>query len=132
MAKGRKKTLHGLGDLQAEVMEVVWNLGEATVSQVRERIKRDATYTTVLVAMQKLEKKKWLKCRREGRANVYSPIRSREAAGGGVLKELLKQAFRGDPQRLLSQLLDQHPMSDDELAELKKLIDAKRRERQGE
>ena len=128
---GKKRSLHGLGDLQAEVMEMVWTLGEATVTQIHERIllKRKVTYTTILVAMQKLDKNGWLKHRREGRANVYRPSRSREATGGGLLKEVLKQAFSGDPQLLLSQLLEQHPMSDNELAELKSLIDSKRRER---
>ena len=125
----RKRSLHGLGELQAEVMEIVWDLGEATVSQVHERValRRQAIYTTVLVAMQKLEKKGWLKHRKEGRANVYTPTRSREASQGSLLKDVLKQVFEGDPQVLLSSLLDQHPMSDNELADLKKLIEAKRR-----
>lgn len=127
---GKKRSLHGLGELQAEVMEIVWNLGEATVAQVHERItrRRKVTYTTVLVAMQKLDKKRWLKHRRQGRAYVYEPGRTREAAHGNLLKDLLKRAFGGDPQLMLSRLLDQHPMSDAELSELKKLIDAKRRE----
>ena len=57
------------------------------------------------------------------------PKRSREASQGRLLKDVLKQVFEGDPQVLLSRLLDQHPMSDDELADLKKLIDARRREK---
>lgn len=114
-------------------MEIIWDLGEATVTQVHERIqlKRKAVYTTVLVAMQKLDKKGWLTHRREGRANVYTPARSREAAHGTVLKDVLKQAFKGNPKVLLSSLLDEHPMSDDELADLKKLIDKRRRENRG-
>jgi len=126
----RKRSLHGLGELQAEVMEIVWKLGEATVAQVHERIlrRRKVTYTTVLVAMQKLDKTGWLKHRSEGRAYVYEPGRSRKTAHGNVLKDVLKQAFGGDPQLMLSHLLDQHPMTDSELADLKKLIEAKRRE----
>ena len=130
----KRQSLHGLGDLQAEVMEFVWPLGEATVSQVHEHIlrKRDVTYTTVLVAMQKLEKKGWLTHRREGRAYVYAPRRSKEASHTGLLQEILKQVFQGDPQRLLSHLLDEHPMSDEELLELKRLIDSHRKEKRRE
>lgn len=115
-------------------MEIVWELGEATVAQVHERValRRKAIYTTVLVAMQKLEKKGWLKHRREGRANVYAPSRSREKTQGSLLKDVLRQVFEGDPHVLLSSLLDQHPMSDEELASLKKLIDARRREKRRE
>lgn len=131
---GKKRSLHGLGELQAEVMEIVWNLGEATVAQVHERImlNRKVTYTTVLVAMQKLDKKGWLKHRTEGRAYVYEPGRSREKAHGNLLNDVLKQAFEGDPHLMLSHLLDQHPMSDSELSELKKLIESKRKETGGE
>ena len=131
----KKRSLRGLGELQAEVMEIVWNLGEATVSQVHERIalRRKALYTTVLVAMQKLDNKKgWLKHRREGRANVYRPARSREATQGSLLKDVLGQVFEGNPHVLLSSLLEQHPMSDEELADLKKLIDVRRREKRRE
>lgn len=124
-------SLHGLGALQAEVMEIVWESGEATVSQVAERIgqRRRVTYTTVLVAMQKLEKKGWLTHRTVGRAYVYRPARSRETVHAGLLRELLKTAFRGDPRLLLSHLLDDHPMSDAELADLRKLIDTRRKEK---
>jgi predicted transcriptional regulator len=130
----RKRTLHGLGELQAEVMEIVWERGEATVSQVHERIgrKRRVTYTTVLTAMQKLEKKGWLAHRSEGRAYVYRASRSREDVHAGVLSDLLKQAFAGDPRRMMSHLLEQHPLSDAELADLRKLIDARRREKRHE
>ena len=129
MAKTRP--LHGLGDLQAEVMEIVWELGEATVTQVHERVcrKRKVTYTTILTAMQKLDKKGWLRHRSEGRAYVYQPRQSREEAHSGVLSKLIKEAFRADPLRLMSHLLEEHPMTDEELADLKQLIDNRRKEK---
>ncbi|MBI3462118.1 MAG: BlaI/MecI/CopY family transcriptional regulator, partial [Planctomycetes bacterium] len=103
-----KHSVHGLGALQAEVMEIVWELGEATVAQVAERIgkRRRVTYTTVLVAMQKLDKKGWLRHHSAGRAYVYQPVRSREAAHTGVVRDILLNAFRGNPRLLLSHLLD--------------------------
>ncbi len=130
----KKQGLHGLGDLQAEVMEIVWELGEATVTQVHERIcrKRKVTYTTILTAMQKRAKKRWLTHRSEGRAYVYQPRQSREEAHLGVLRKLIKEAFRADPLRLMSHLLEQHPMTDEELADLKKLIDNRRKEKRRE
>ncbi|MEX2186598.1 MAG: BlaI/MecI/CopY family transcriptional regulator [Pirellulales bacterium] len=124
-----RKTIHGLGTLQAEVMEIVWRQGEATVAAVVEVIslRRRVTYTTVLVAMQKLEQKGWLKHRAEGRAYVYSPVRTREQARGGVLKDLLQSAFGGDPRLLVSQLLDSKPLSRAELDDLRRLIDERRK-----
>jgi BlaI family transcriptional regulator, penicillinase repressor len=127
----RRRTLPGLGSLQAEVMEFVWRHGEATVAQVVEHLgrRRAITYTTVLVAMQKLEKKGWLAHRSEGRAYVYSPLRTRETAQAGLLGDLLDAAFGGDPKLLVSQLLDARPWSEDQLAQMRKLIDVRRKEK---
>ena len=127
---GKKRSLHGLGALQAEVMEIVWDLGQATVAEVHERIcrRRRITYTTALAAMQKLAKSGWLVQRREGRAHMFHAKRNREAAGGHVLKDVLSQVFSGDPCLLVSNLIDQQPMTDEELGDLKRLIDARLKE----
>ncbi|HJS07803.1 MAG TPA: BlaI/MecI/CopY family transcriptional regulator [Pirellulales bacterium] len=126
----KRRTVHGLGELQAEVMEIVWDKGQATVADVVEAIsrRRPVTYTTVLVAMQKLRRKGWLKHKSEGRAYVYSPRRTREQVHGGLLKEFLRSAFGGDARLLLSQLLDAQPMSAPELDELRRLIEQRKKE----
>lgn len=119
----------GLGSLQSEVMELVWAMEEATVAQLVEAIgkRRSVTYTTVLSAVQKLEKKGWLKHRTEGRAYVYRAARQKADVGGSRLRELLKTAFSGDPRMLLSSLIDEARLSDEELAELRQLIDERRK-----
>ncbi len=124
-------SLHGLGTLQAEVMEILWERGNATVAEVVAEIgrRRTLTYTTVLVAMQKLEKKGWLKHRTQGRAYVYRPARTRRQVYGGFLRELLHSAFQRNPGLLVAHLLDEYPMSDEQLAELRQLIEARRKER---
>jgi BlaI family transcriptional regulator, penicillinase repressor len=124
-----KKSMHGLGALQSEVMEIVWQRGDATVTAVVEAIsrRRKVTYTTVLVAMQKLTQKGWLKYRVEGRAYVYEPNRSREQVRGGVLKEMLQSVFGGDPRLLVSQLLDSKTLSREQLDDLRRLIDERRK-----
>ena len=125
------KAAHGLGALQAEVMELIWRQSEATVAQLWDVIgqRRTITYTTVLSAVQKLEKKGWLKHRSAGRAHVYFATRGKEEIGGRSLRELLKTAFGGDPKLLLTSLLDDPKLSDAELSELRKLIDERRKNR---
>lgn len=121
----------GLGKLQSEVMELVWEWEEATVAQLVEAIgkKRPVTYTTVLSAVQKLTKKDWLKHRSQGRAYVYSAARQRTDVGRSKLGELLKTAFSGNPSLLLSNLIDEASLSDADLAELRNLIDQRRKEK---
>jgi BlaI family penicillinase repressor len=124
------KPLHGLGSLQSEVMELVWRQREATVAQLLDTIgkRRTITYTTVLSAVQKLEKKGWLKHRTAGKAYVFFPARERLEVGGRTLRELLKTTFGGDPRLLLTSLLEDTRMSDSELKELRNLIEQRRKE----
>jgi BlaI family transcriptional regulator, penicillinase repressor len=124
------KQVSGLGSLQSEVMDFIWSHGEGTVAQAHQAIgqKRSITYTTVLSAVQKLVRKGWLKHRVAGRAYVYSPTRNREEVGGRTLKELLRTAFSGDPRLLLASLLDDTRLTDEELKELRKLIEQRRKE----
>jgi BlaI family transcriptional regulator, penicillinase repressor len=127
----QRRSRYGLGSLQTEVLELIWESGEATVGQIAERIgrQRRVSYTTVLSAVQKLEKKGWLAHRAEGRANVYRPTRSKNAVGSSLLRDLLHTAFQGDPRLLLSSLLDEKSLSDADLCELRALINRRRKER---
>ena len=122
-------SIDALGELQKAVMETVWGLGEATVGQGRDKLDRDPppAYTTVLSVMQKLEKAGWLKHRSEGRAYVYLPTRSRDEAGANTLRTFIDRVFRGDPLLMFQHLLDDEELSPEELAELRKMIDRKRK-----
>ena len=111
-----------LGELQAAVMDAVWELGEATVGQVRDRLtaNRELAYTTVLSVMQKLEKTGWLKHRSDGRTYVYSPRQSRSDAGRRALQKFTERIFGGDSLVLFEHLLDDDTLTAGELAELRK------------
>jgi BlaI family transcriptional regulator, penicillinase repressor len=126
-----RKSLDDLGVLQKAIMETVWELGEATVQQVLARISRDKAlaYTTILSAMQKLEKQGWLRHREEGRAYIYLPTRSREEEGKSSLRKFMATVFGGDPVVLFQHLLDDEELSTKDLTALKKMIEKRRKER---
>ena len=128
------RPLDSLGDLQGAVMETVWRLGEATVQQVRDELAKSKSlaYTTVLSAMQKLEKAGWLAHRSEARTYVYFARHSRQQAEESALKHFTRRVFRGDPLRLFQHLLDDEQFADEDLAELRKQIDRRRKERRNE
>ena len=92
------KLLDDLGQLQRAVIEVVWELGEASVHQVRKRLsrKKKLAYTTVLTAMQKLEKAGWLRHRTEGKSYIYAATRTREQAGAKSVRKFMERMFDGD------------------------------------
>jgi predicted transcriptional regulator len=125
------RSYESLGGLQRRVMDAVWELSEASVQQVREHVdpEQALAYTTVLSVMQKLEKQGWLRHRAQGRAYLYQPARSREQVGSGALGTLLEKVFGGDRLMMFQRLIDDHQVTDDELAALRKMIDQRRKER---
>ncbi len=125
-----RKPLDDLGELQRAVLEAVWKLGEANVHQVRDRLaqKKQLAYTTVLSAMQKLEKAGWLRHRAEGKSYVYLPTQTRDQAGAGSVRQFLNSIFAGNAIALFQHLIREGNLSADELGELKHLIEQKERE----
>ena len=125
------KLLDDLGELQRAVIEVVWELGEATVHQVRTQLRRKKrlAYTTVLTAMQNLERAGWLRHRSEGKSYVYVPTRTREEAGANSVRKFVERMFDGDALLMFQHLMRQSKLGDQELRELRKMIDEKRKER---
>jgi predicted transcriptional regulator len=125
-----RKSLDDLGQLQRAVMELVWQLGQASVHQVREQLaqKKELAYTTVLTAMQKLEKAGWLKHRAQGKSYVYLPTRTREEAGTKSALKFIKRVFDGDAVLMFQHLIRESNLSNQELTELRKMISQKRKE----
>jgi predicted transcriptional regulator len=125
------ESLDDLSPLQRRIMAIVWELEEASVHDVRRalssRNKRPA-YTTVLSVMQKLEKAGWLDHRADGKAYTYFPTRTRRKAGQGSVKEFVDRVFDGDTFVLFQHLLEDERLSESELAELRKLIEKRKKE----
>ena len=126
----QRKSLDDLGPLQRTVLEMVWELEEASAHQIRERLNqnKDLAYTTVLSAMQKLEKAGWLKHRSEGRTYVYYATQTRDQAGAKSVKGFLKRVFAGDALAVFQHLISESNLNQEDLAELKQMIKQKERE----
>jgi BlaI family penicillinase repressor len=127
-----RKSLDHFGQLQRAVIEVVWELGEATVRQVWTRLcrRKELAYTTVLTALQRLERDGWLRHRVDGRKHIYLPTRTREQAGAGSVRKFVQRMFNGSALVLFRQLVEEGKLSDQELRELQQLINQKRKERE--
>jgi len=126
----KKKSLDDLGELQRAVIEIVWERGRANVHQVRERLadSKKLAYTTVLTALQKLEKAGWLTHKTEGKSYVYLPTGTREQAGARSLRRFIKHVFDGDTMLMFQHLIRQTNLTNDELHEIREMIDSKRKE----
>jgi len=117
-------------DRELDVMSVLWDAGSATVAQVRERLSDDLAYTTVLTVLRTLEQKGSVGHTGEGRAHRYRPLVKRAAAGRSALRRLVDKVFDGSPELLLTQLVSDRNLGDEELRRLRKLLADRLREKQ--
>jgi BlaI family penicillinase repressor len=126
-----KASLDSLGELQRAVLEIVWERGEASVHDVLRQLdqRKKLAYTTALTVLQKLEKAGWIEHRSEGKSYIYTPAVSREQAGAGSVRGFLSRVFEGDAVAMFQHLIRESDLSDDELRELRRMIDQKRKEK---
>lgn len=73
-----------LGPLEAEILNIIWDLNSATVKDVHDRIladpNRELAYTSVATVLRRLTEKGWLKCDKKGRTFYWQPMVSRQQA----------------------------------------------------
>lgn len=105
-------------------MEVVWEKGSATVSDVVEALpgRVNLAYSTVLTTLRILEHKGYLKHRKEGRAFIYQPLIRREQAREKAVAHLVRRFFEGSPELLMLNLVDRRKIGPEELQRLRKRI----------
>jgi BlaI family penicillinase repressor len=113
---------------ELEILKVLWELREASVRQVHERICRGGrcAFNTVQTLLRIMEDKGLVTHRRQGRAFIYSPRHSRER----VFSRFLRQVFDGALDELVHSMLRVKDATPEELKDLERIIAAKRRERQ--
>ena len=115
-------TLH-LTQRELDIMSVLWELGEATVTEVRDRVDPNLAYTSISSMIRTLEIKGYVSHRRgEGKTHVYFPAIDAEAAGESQLGRVLDKIYGGSPIKLLAHLMEQNRPSDKELARMRDLL----------
>ena len=114
-----------LTDLQLAVMDAVWERGSATAREVHSALEptRGLAYTTVLTVLTRLTEDKIVSAKREGKANRFTALVTREGAAGLSVGRVAGQFFEGSAQSLAAHLVDSDSMTLGELNQLKALID---------
>ncbi len=115
---------HTLGDLQHAIMKVLWQRAEATVAEVHDALheERSLAPTTIATMLRKMEDKGVVAHRVEGRQFVYRPTVSEPEVRTSMVGELVDRLFAGDAAALVSHLVADHAIDDDELERLRALL----------
>ena len=120
----RRKSLTPLGETEMEVLHLVWELGQATVADVRARMleHRQVAYTTVMTVMKNLADKGYLTFEKDGVTYVYSAARRPEEVRQSLLGELMQKVFKGSPGALVQTLVASEKLSEAQREEIRQII----------
>ncbi len=126
MKKVKTKESDGklLTETELELMTILWRLEQGTVADVIDQLpkERDLAYTSVSTILRILEQKSILKTRKEGRGHVYIPQIKKPEYEAKTIKHVVDRVFDGTPMALVRQLLDSDQLNENDLKELKFLI----------
>lgn len=119
-----------LTSLELAVMDTIWELGECTSSQIVEtfRRKRPLAPTTIRTVLTSLRKKGYITpVPTIERALRLRPAVPRETVARRSLRELLASLFEDSPRQAIACLLDHTDLSDDELEDIRRLVEQRKR-----
>lgn len=108
---------------ELDVMSVLWDRGPSTVAEVRAELTDKLAYNTVLTVLRILEEKGYVSHSEEGRAHRYAPVVEQMEAGESALRRITRRLFSGSPELLLTRLVDDDTLTEDELRRMRDLLE---------
>ena len=114
-----------LSGLQLALMKVLWERGEASVSDVHAAVQGDRPLapTTVATLLKRLEKRGLLAHRTEGRQFVYRALVGADDVGKSLVGELARDMYDGKGAALFAHLLDATEIDAESLARIRRMIE---------
>lgn len=91
---------------ERQIMNIIYQLGEASVADVESRMKDGPGYDSIRVTLGILAKKGFVKHRREQRRYIYSPTVPRTEASRTAMRNLLRTFFAGSAPKAVLAMLD--------------------------
>jgi len=127
----RSESEHPTG-LELELLKVLWDEAPLPVREVRVRLEKQAgrrlAHSSVITMLNIMVRKGYLKRRLEGKALLFSPRVKKADVTGGMVHDLLSRVFDGSSSALVLNLLETADLDNQELAELRQLINRKAKE----
>jgi len=114
-----------LTEVELEMMNIIWKVGRSTVNQILDALPEDRklAYTSVSTIVRILEQKGYVRPIKDGRGHIYEPLVAKEMYEELSIKHLVNQVFDGTPSSMIKRLIDAKSLSDEELREIKQLLD---------
>jgi predicted transcriptional regulator len=104
---------------EAQIMDVLWRLGQATAEQVREALDDPAHDSTIRTLLRVLESKGYVTHEAAGKAFLYKAAVARQKAQRHALKSVLAQFFGGSAEALVLRLIEDERLTAEQLDDLR-------------
>ncbi|OUL28096.1 BlaI/MecI/CopY family transcriptional regulator [Nostoc sp. 106C] len=125
-----------VGPLEAEILQIIWELGSATVKDVHDRIlsnpNRELAYTSVTTVLRRLTDKGWLVCDKKGKAFYWRPLLTKQQAEVIKAHEQLQRFLAvGNPDVVAAFADSLDETASEQIEAIAKRIQAARQAREG-
>jgi predicted transcriptional regulator len=124
-----------LTEREAQIMDVVWRLGEVTAERVRAELPGSPHDSTVRTLIRVLETKGYLRHQTKGKAYIYRAVVPRQKAQRMAVRSVLTRFFAGSAENLVLRLIEDEQLSQEQLDELRAspaLAAGRKRRKKGE
>ena len=120
-----KKSIPKLGKVQLQIMQILWERGEATAREITDALNltEAVAHSTTQTLLRKLEAKHAVAHTVRDRVFVFRPLSQEADISESAARDLLTRVFGGSVYGLVSHLLKHETLSDDERLHLRALID---------
>ena len=118
-----------MGQVQLRIMQLLWQMKRATARELTEELNKSEpiAHSTVQTLLRQLEAKGSVAHEKQQRTFYFYPLVKEEKVKKSAASELIQNVFGGNVGGLVSYLLENEKISSDELAEIRKLIDQKKK-----
>lgn len=124
-----RKPSEGFTDKELEIMNVIWELGEATVKDIQERLPGDRHYNSVLTIIRVLVRKRHLLHRAQGKTYIYRAGEGPDQARSRLLHRLVEGVFGGSATSVVLNLVQTGDLTHQDLDRIRRKAARKTREK---
>lgn len=119
------KDIPKISEAEWQIMKILWNKEPVTSSEIIEMLKPVTEWspTTIYTLISRLVNKKAVSIKEKSSPRLYYSLISEEEYRRQENKSFLKKVYGGSLNLMLANIVDEHDLSDEEIEELKKILD---------
>lgn len=116
---------NALGCLQQQIMEIIWQSSEPLKpSEVRQKLKGEYAYTTIMTVLKRMADQKILKRRRQGKAYYYQAVKDKRGFINSNLQDVYRNLVESYGKLAIANFIDVVKTSPADLNALKEYLSA--------